>query len=301
LDPALLRPGRFDRRVVMSLPDVKGREEILKVHLAGKPVLPDVSVPTVAKETHGFSGADLANLVNEAAILAARNEHTGINLFDIEESIDRVLAGPARKSRKVSVKEKEIVAYHEAGHALVASSLPAADPVHKVTIVPRGETGGYTRLLPEEDRSLWSKGQFEAMLAVMMGGQAAEEIVFGDITTGASNDLQNANGVARRMVTEYGMSTSIGPRTIDTGSSGMPFMGKDFGQGNSHSEAVAEKIDDEIGNLLNKAQQTAKNIIKENRAKLNNLASRLLVDETVEGVDLRGILDSPGEDAPAVA
>ena len=301
LDPALLRPGRFDRRVVLSLPDVKGREEILNVHLTGKPVLSDVSVPTVAKETHGFSGADLANLVNEAAILAARNGHTGINLFDMEESIDRVLAGPARKSRKVSVKEKEIVAYHEAGHALVASSLPAADPVHKVTIVPRGEAGGYTRLLPEEDRSLWSKGQFEAMLAVMMGGQAAEEIVFGDITTGASNDLQNANGVARRMVTEYGMSTSIGPRTIDTDSGGMPFMGKNFGHGNSHSEAVAEKIDDEIGNLLNKAQQTAKNIIKENRAKLNNLASRLLVDETVEGVDLRGILDGPGEDAPAVA
>jgi cell division protease FtsH len=301
LDPALLRPGRFDRRVVLSLPDVKGREEILNVHLTGKPVLSDVSVPTIAKETHGFSGADLANLVNEAAILAARNGHTGINLFDMEESIDRVLAGPARKSRKVSVKEKEIVAYHEAGHALVASSLPAADPVHKVTIVPRGEAGGYTRLLPEEDRSLWSKGQFEAMLAVMMGGQAAEEIVFGDITTGASNDLQNANGVARRMVTEYGMSTSIGPRTIDTDSGGMPFMGKNFGHGNSHSEAVAEKIDDEIGNLLNKAQQTAKNIIKENRAKLNNLASRLLVDETVEGVDLRGILDGPVEDSPAVA
>jgi len=173
--------------------------------------------------------------------------------------------------------------------------------VHKVTIIPRGAAGGYTRLLPEEDRSLWSKGQFEAMLAVMMGGQAAEEIVFGDITTGASNDLQNANGVARRMVTEYGMSTSIGPRTIETGYGGMPFMGKDFAQGNNHSEAVAEKIDDEIGNLLNKAQQTAKNIIKENRSKLNNLASRLLVDETVEGVDLRGILDGPGEDAPAVA
>ena len=301
LDPALLRPGRFDRRVVLNLPDVKGREEILKVHLTGKPVLSDVSVPTVAKETHGFSGADLANLVNEAAILAARNGHTGIDLFDMEESIDRVLAGPARKSRKVSEKEKEIVAYHEAGHALVASSLTAADPVHKVTIIPRGAAGGYTRLLPEEDRSLWSKGQFEAMLAVMMGGQAAEEIVFGDITTGASNDLQNANGVARRMVTEYGMSTSIGPRTIETGYGGMPFMGKDFAQGNNHSEAVAEKIDDEIGNLLNKAQQTAKNIIKENRSKLNNLASRLLVDETVEGVDLRGILDGPGEDAPAVA
>lgn len=301
LDPALLRPGRFDRRVVMSLPDVKGREEILKVHLSGKPVLSDVNVPTVAKETHGFSGADLANLVNEAAILAARNGRTGINLFDMEESIDRVLAGPARRSRKVSEKEKEIVAYHEAGHALVASSLPAADPVHKVTIVPRGQAGGYTRLLPEEDRSLWSKGQFEAMLAVMMGGQAAEEIVFGDITTGASNDLQNANGLARRMVTEYGMSTSIGPRTFDNGSGGMTFMGREVGQGTNYSEAVAEKIDNEIGNLLTMAQQTAKNIINENRIKLNNLANRLLIDETVEGVDLRGILDGPVVDAPVVA
>jgi cell division protease FtsH len=300
LDPALLRPGRFDRRVVLSLPDVKGREEILKVHLNGKPVLSDVSVLTLAKETHGFSGADLANLVNEAAILAARNGRTGINLFDMEESIDRVLAGPARRSRKVSEKEKEIVAYHEAGHALVASSLPAADPVHKVTIVPRGAAGGYTRLLPEEDRALWSKGQFEAMLAVMMGGQAAEEIVFGDITTGASNDLQNANGVARRMVTEYGMSTSIGPRTFDNGSGGMVFMGREVGQSTNYSDAVAERIDNEIGHLLNKAQQTAKKIIIDQRVKLNNLASRLMIDETVEGIDLRAILEGPAEDSPAM-
>jgi cell division protease FtsH len=300
LDPALLRPGRFDRRVVLGLPDVKGREEILKVHLNGKPVLSDVSLTTVAKETHGFSGADLANLVNEAAILAARNGRTGINLFDMEESIDRVLAGPARKSRKVSEKEREIVAYHEAGHALVASSLPAADPVHKVTIVPRGMAGGYTRLLPEEDRTMWSKGQFEAMLAVMMGGQAAEEIVFGDITTGASNDLQNANGVARRMVTEYGMSTSIGPRTFDNGSGGMVFMGREVGQSANYSDALAERIDNEIGNLLNKAQQTAKNIINEQRIKLNNLAHRLMIDETVEGIDLRVILDGPAEDSPAM-
>jgi cell division protease FtsH len=301
LDSALLRPGRFDRRVVLSLPDVKGREEILKVHLNGKPVLSDLSVPTVAKETHGFSGADLANLCNEAAILAARNGRTGINLFDMEESIDRVLAGPARRSRKVSEKEREIVAYHEAGHALVASSLPAADPVHKVTIVPRGGAGGYTRLLPEEDRALWSKGQFEAMLAVMMGGQAAEEIVFGDITTGASNDLQNANGVARRMVTEYGMSASIGPRTFDNGSGGMVFMGREVGQSSNYSDAVAERIDNEIGNLLNKAQQTAKNIIIEQRIKLNNLANRLMTDETVEGIDLRVILEGPVEDSPALA
>ncbi len=300
LDTALLRPGRFDRRVMLSLPDVKEREAILKVHLNGKPVLSDVNVSTLAKQTHGFSGADLANLANEAAILAARNGRTGINLLDMEESIDRVLAGPARKSRVVSDQEKEIVAYHEAGHAVVASHLPQADPVHKVTIVPRGAAGGYTRLLPEEDRSLWSKGQFEAMLAVMMGGQAAEEIVFGDITTGASNDLQNANGVARRMVTEYGMSVEIGPRTFETGQS-MVYMGKEMGTGASYSDAIAEKIDSEIGHLLNKAQQTAKKIIAENRTKLTNLATRLISEETLEGPDLHGILDSPPDEAPAMA
>ncbi len=300
LDTALLRPGRFDRRVTLSLPDVREREDILKVHLNGKPVLSDVNVSTLAKQTHGFSGADLANLANEAAILAARNGRTGINLLDMEESIDRVLAGPARRSRQVSEQEKEIVAYHEAGHALVASNLPKADPVHKVTIVPRGTAGGYTRLLPEEDRNLWSKGQFEAMLAVMMGGQAAEEIVFGDITTGASNDLQNANGVARRMVTEYGMSTEIGPRTFETGQS-MVFMGKEMGSTANYSDAIAEKIDSEIGHLLTKAQQTAKKIIGENRTKLTKLATRLISDETLEGPDLHGILDSPPDDAPALA
>ena len=300
LDTALLRPGRFDRRVTLSLPDVREREDILKVHLNGKPVLADVNVSTLAKQTHGFSGADLANLANEAAILAARNGRTGINLLDMEESIDRVLSGPARRSRQVSEQEKEIVAYHEAGHALVASNLPKADPVHKVTIVPRGTAGGYTRLLPEEDRNLWSKGQFEAMLAVMMGGQAAEEIVFGDITTGASNDLQNANGVARRMVTEYGMSTEIGPRTFETGQS-MVFMGKEMGSTANYSDAIAEKIDSEIGHLLTKAQQTAKKIIGENRTKLTKLATRLISDETLEGPDLHGILDSPPDDAPALA
>jgi cell division protease FtsH len=296
LDPALLRPGRFDRQVVISLPDVRGREAILKVHTNGKPLLPDVDLSTVAKQTHGFSGADLANLVNESAILAARQDRTAINSRDLEESIDRVLAGPARKSKQISKKEKEIVAYHEAGHALVAAHLPDADPVHKVTIVPRGAAGGYTRLLPEEDRGLWSKGQFEAMLAVMMGGQTAEEIVFGDITTGASNDLQNANGVARRMVTEYGMSETIGPRTFDSGH-GTVFLGKELTQGQNYSDAIAEKIDNEIGLLLQKAQRTAKKIIQDNRNRLTNLANRLISDETVEGPDLLNLLKGPSEEA----
>ena len=246
LDPALLRPGRFDRRVVMDLPDVVGREAILNVHLKGKPVHEDVDVSIMAKQTHGFSGADLANLVNEAAILAVRQGRDTIGLLDLEEAVDRVIAGPARKSRQISQREKEIVAYHEAGHALLASQLPDADPVHKVTIVGRGSAGGYTRMLPEEDRNLWSKTQFEAMLAVMMGGQAAEEIVFGDITTGASSDLQSANNVARKMVTEYGMSGELGPRTFGSGQ-GTVFLGKEFGQSPDYSDAVAEKIDTEIG------------------------------------------------------
>ena len=217
LDPALLRPGRFDRRVVLDLPDVRGREAILNVHIKGKPAMADVDLRTLARQTHGFSGADLANLLNEAAILAARQDRHSITQKDLDEAVDRVIAGPARKSREVSQKEREIIAYHEAGHALVAASLPHADPVHKVTIVSRGNAGGYTRLLPEEDRGLWSKGQFEAMLAVMMGGQTAEEVVMGDITTGASNDLQNASRIARKMVTEYGMSDSLGPRSFDPG------------------------------------------------------------------------------------
>ena len=300
LDPALLRPGRFDRRVVMDLPDVKGREAILNVHLKGKVVLKDVDIPTMAKQTHGFSGADLANVVNEAAILAARENKDGIGLLDLEEAVDRVIGGPARKSRQISPREREIVAYHEAGHALLASQLPAADPVHKVTIIGRGSAGGYTRMLPEEDRSLWSKTQFEAMLAVMMGGQAAEEIVFGDITTGASSDLQNANGVARKMVTEYGMSGELGPRTFGSGHSTV-FLGKELREGNDYSDAVAEKIDSEISSFLRCAQERAKQVIEANRAKLTLLANKLLVDETVEGAELLQLLGVSPEDAALAA
>ena len=300
LDPALLRPGRFDRRVTLELPDIKGREAILGVHLKGKPVLADVDIQTIAKETHGFSGADLANLVNEAAILAARRDKKGIGPPEFEEAIDRVIVGPARKSREVSEREREIVAYHEAGHALVAAQLPNADPVHKVTIVSRGAAGGYTRLLPDEERSLWSKGQFEAMLAVMMGGQSAEELVIGDITTGASNDLQNASKLARRMVTEYGMSGKLGPRTFDAGQE-MVLLGKELAQGHSYSDAVAEKIDAEIGDLLHKAQQTAKSVIEVHRAKLTLLAKRLLAQETIEGPELQELLAGSPQGTPLAA
>ena len=292
LDPALLRPGRFDRRVVLDLPDIKGREAILGVHLKGKPLDETVSVNTLAKQTAGFSGADLANLVNEAAILAARENKDSIGGDEFEESVDRVIAGPARRSRRVSDKEKKVIAYHEAGHAIVAAHVPGADPVHKVTIVARGAAGGYTRMLPEEDRGLYSKGQFEAQMAVMMGGKTAEEIVFGEVTTGASNDLQQASKIARRMVTEFGMSESLGPRAFDESS--MVFLGKELAQGRNYSDAVAEEIDSEIGKLLEKSKATAKRILTENRARLDRLAGRLIEVETLDGDQLTDLLVGGG-------
>ncbi len=299
LDPALLRPGRFDRRVVLDLPDVKGREAILAVHLKGKPLDDTVDVGIVAKETAGFSGADLANLVNEAAILAARENKESIGAGDFEESVDRVIAGPARRSRRVSDKEKKIIAYHEAGHALVAAHIPGADPVHKVTIVSRGAMGGYTRLLPEEDRILRSKAQFEADLAVMMGGKTAEEIVFGEATTGASDDLQRASKVARRMVTEFGMSESLGPRAFDEGA-GMVFLGKELTQGRNYSDAVAKQIDSEIGKLLNRSKATAVRILTKNRDRLDRLAGRLIEVETLDGDHLNMLLQGDEPEPAAI-
>jgi len=301
LDPALLRPGRFDRRVMVGLPDVVGREAILNVHMRGKPVVPDLDLQALARQTHGFSGADLANLVNEGAILTARENRSEISLQDLEEAMDRVTVGPASKSRKISEKEREIVAYHEAGHALVAAALPAADPVHKVTIVAHGSAGGYTRMIPEEDRALWSKGQFEAMLAVMMGGQTAEGIAMGDITTGASNDLQNASAIARKMVTEYGMSEDLGPRTFGAGQD-LIFLGKELAQGPNYSDDVAARIDAEIESFLCKARDIATQVIETNRAKLTLIANRLLSDETLEGPDLQGLLSGTSlEEVPLAA
>ncbi len=295
LDPALLRPGRFDRRVVLDLPDIKGREAILGVHLKGKPLDDSVIVNTLAKQTAGFSGADLANLVNEAAILAARENKDSIGADEFEESVDRVIAGPARRSRRVSDKEKKVIAYHEAGHAIVAAHVPGADPVHKVTIVARGAAGGYTRMLPEEDRGLYSKGQFEAQMAVMMGGKTAEEIVFGEVTTGASNDLQQASKIARRMVTEFGMSESLGPRAFDESS--MVFLGKELAQGRNYSDAVAKKIDSEIDKLLDKSKATAKRILTKNRDRLDRLAGRLIEVETLDGDHLNDLLVGGGTQA----
>jgi len=300
LDPALVRPGRFDRRVVLDAPDVRGREAILEVHLKGKPVAQGLDLRTIARVTPGFSGADLANLANEAAILAAREGKDEIGIEEFEEAIDRLVAGPARKSKRVSEEERKVVAFHEAGHALVASQLPKADPVHKVTIVPRGASGGHTRQLPDEDRGLWSKGQFEAMLAVMMGGQAAEQLVLGDVTTGASNDLQNATSLARKMVTEYGMSEALGPQTFDTGRDQV-FLGMELGERRTHSDAMAEKIDAEVGALLRKARDAAQRVIKLNRARLNRVVEGLLAEETLSGARLEQLLQSAAEDEALAA
>ncbi len=301
LDPALLRPGRFDRRVVLDNPDVRGREQILKVHSKGKPLAEDIDMERIAKQTMGFSGADLANLVNESAILAARRSKVTITNDEFAESIDRVIAGPARKSRVVNEREKEITAYHEAGHALVGYMLPKADMPYKVTIVARGMSGGHTRYLPDEDRHLWTKGQFEDMMAAAMGGRVAEEIIFEDVTTGASNDLEQATNIARTMVTRYGMSSKLGPRTFGKREE-LVFLGREISEQRDYSEKIARDIDEEVYGLVDHAYEKATKVINDNRDKLALLARHLLAHETVEGDELRDLLD-PGSDgaAPAVA
>ncbi len=306
LDPALLRPGRFDRRVVLDNPDVRGREQILKVHSKGKPLAEDIDMERIAKQTMGFSGADLANLVNESAILAARRSKVTITNEEFAESIDRVIAGPARKSRVVNEREKEITAYHEAGHALVGYMLPKADMPYKVTIVARGMSGGHTRYLPDEDRNLWTKGQFEDMMAAAMGGRVAEEIIFEDVTTGASNDLEQATNIARTMVTRYGMSSKLGPRTFGKREE-LVFLGREISEQRDYSDKIAEDIDAEVYGLVENAYAKATKVITDNRERLSQLARHLMAHETVEGDELKEILDSdpdsaaPAEAAPAPA
>ena len=306
LDPALLRPGRFDRRVVLDNPDVRGREQILKVHSKGKPLAEDIDMERIAKQTMGFSGADLANLVNESAILAARRSKVTITNEEFAESIDRVIAGPARKSRVVNEREKEITAYHEAGHALVGYMLPKADMPYKVTIVARGMSGGHTRYLPDEDRNLWTKGQFEDMMAAAMGGRVAEEIIFEDVTTGASNDLEQATNIARTMVTRYGMSSKLGPRTFGKREE-LVFLGREISEQRDYSDKIAEDIDAEVYGLVEHAYATATKVITDNRERLSQLARHLMAHETVEGDELKEILDpdpdgaAPAEAAPAPA
>jgi len=281
LDPALLRPGRFDRRVVLDRPDWVGRKKIFEVHTRGKPLSPDVDLERVAKGTVGFVGADIENLVNEAAILAARRNRKSISMSEFMEATEKVMLGPERKSRVITDKEKEIIAYHEAAHALVARMTPGADPVQKVSIIARGTSGGYTLLLPEDDRTLVSKSRFMARLAVFLGGRVAEEVVFDDITTGASNDLEQATRIARSMVTQYGMSDSLGPLTFGEKEE-LVFLGKEIGEQRNYSEDVAQVIDEEVRSLVNEAYEHARGIITRYRDKLTAIAEKLEEEETLE-------------------
>ena len=298
LDPALLRPGRFDRRVVLDLPDLNGRVAILKVHSGGKPLGLDVGLETLGKQTPGFSGADLANLVNEAALLTARRNKKLIGMSEFEEAIDRVIAGPERRSRVISEREREMTAFHEAGHALVAWKLPHADPVHKISIVARGGMGGYTRLVPDEDRFLWTRNQFEDMLATALGGRIAEELTFNEVTTGASNDLETATRISLRMIKQYGMSPNLGPRTFGRREE-LVFLGREIHEERDYSDKVAEEIDQEVQRLIQNAYDTAKDILVDNSEKLSEVAGYLIEHESVEGDDLRRLFDGP-DARPAV-
>ena len=281
LDPALLRPGRFDRRIVVDHPDANGREAILKVHTRGKPLDMDVNLDSLARRTPGFSGADLANLVNEAALLAARREKSKITMSEFEMSIDRVIAGPERKSRLISDKEKEMVAYHEVGHAIVSELLPLADPVHKVSILPRGMALGYTMQLPLQDKYLTTKSELLDDVAGLLGGRAAEKLVFGDVTTGANNDLDRATEIARAMVCEFGMSDVLGPVTLGK-RHGNPFLGRDIMEDRNYSEEVAKSIDSEVKRIVDGGFERADQLLVENRDKLTEIVRVLLEKETLE-------------------
>ena len=292
LDPALLRPGRFDRRVILDRPDINGRIAILKVHTNGKPLDETASLEVLGKETAGFTGADLANLVNEAAILAARRDKKAIGVEELEESIDRVIAGPERKSRRISPREKEITAYHESGHALVARMLPNADPVHKISIVARGMTLGHTRQLPTEDRYMITRAQFKDMLATLLGGHTAEGIIFNEITTGSQNDIEQATKLARKMITDFGMSEKLGPRTFGHKEE-LVFLGREISEQRDYSDKVAEQIDDEVHSIIQQAYKTAKKILTENKPKLIQIAEKLINQETIEGGGLDELFDAP--------
>ena len=288
LDPALLRPGRFDRRVILDRPDIIGRTAILQVHAKGKAVDKSVDLEVLAKQTVGFSGADLANLMNEAAILAARRGKKTIAMNDFEESIDRVMAGPERKSRKISPKEKEITAYHEAGHVLVAKILPNADPIHKVSIVARGMSLGHTRQLPIEDRYLMTRAQFKDMLAMLLGGHTAEELIFHETTTGAQDDIERVTKMARAMVTTFGMSEKLGPRTFGHREE-MVFLGREISEQRDYSDKIAEEIDDEVYDIIQQAHKEARRILTKNKSRLVLIAERLVTKETLEGEELEAL------------
>jgi cell division protease FtsH len=290
LDPALLRPGRFDRQVVIDRPDLEGRRAILKVHARGKPLDPSSDLDVIARRTPGFTGADLANVVNEGALLTARRSKKSIGIVELEEAIDRVMAGPERRSRLISDREKKVIAYHEGGHALVAWVLPNADPVHKITIIPRGRALGYTMTLPVEDKFLMTRQELIDELAMLLGGRVAEELVFADITTGAQNDLDRATKIARQMVTEYGMSDKLGPMTLGQ-KQGEVFLGRDFASHPDYSDQVAFEIDSEIRDLIDQAHDEALEILTDMRDRLDQIAMALIEKETIEKEELVQLLD----------
>jgi cell division protease FtsH len=288
LDPALLRPGRFDRQIAVDRPDLKGREEILKVHAKNKPISNEVELISYARRTPGFTGADLANVLNEAALLAAREGKKAITSPQIDEAIDRVMAGPQRKSRIMSDEERRVTAYHEAGHALVAHALPHTDPVHKITIMPRGRALGYTMVLPDDDKYSTTRNQLLDQLAYSLGGRAAEELIFHDPSTGASNDIEKATALARAMVTQYGMTEAIGAIKLGSDSS-EPFMGRDFGHQRDYSESVASIVDSEIRKLIENAHQEAYDILVANREIMDAMVVRLLEVETLNKEEIAAI------------
>ncbi len=294
LDPALLRPGRFDRRVVLDRPDIRGREEILDIHLRGKPLANDVEVPVLAQSTPGFVGADLENMVNEGAILAARHNQKIIHQKDFQDSIERVIAGPERKSRLISEDEKRIIAYHEAGHAVVSQALPESDTVHKISITARGQASGYTLIFPEEDRTLMAKKKFIADMIGLLGGRVAEELVFSDITSGASNDLERVTKMARKMVTQLGMSKELGPMVYGQRDE-LPFLGREISEQRDYSEDIAQKIDQEIQRIVNDAYDRAKQILTKYRHELDTVAEQLMEVETMTREEFNEIFPAPVE------
>ncbi|KXG44858.1 ATP-dependent zinc metalloprotease FtsH [Tepidibacillus infernus] len=291
LDPALLRPGRFDRQITVDRPDVKGREEILKVHARNKPLADDIKLDVIARRTPGFTGADLENLLNEAALLAARKNLKAITMLEIDEAIDRVIAGPEKKSRLISEKEKKIVAYHEAGHTIVGYHLEHADQVHKVTVVPRGSAGGYTVMLPKEDRYFMTKPELLDKITGLLGGRVAEEIVLGEVSTGAHNDFERATSIARRMVTEFGMSEKLGPMQFGHGQ-GQVFLGRDFNREQNYSDKVAYEIDLEIRRFIEESYQRCKQVLEEHRDELELVAQTLMVKETLDADQIKQLIEN---------
>lgn len=290
LDPALLRPGRFDRQILVGAPDVKGREDVLKVHSKNKPLADEVKLDVLAKRTPGFTGADLENLMNEAALLAVRNNKKKIGMMELEEAITRVIAGPEKKSRVISEKDRKLTAFHEAGHAVVMKLLPNADPVHQISIIPRGMAGGYTMPLPDEDRAYMSKSRLEDEMVGLLGGRVAEKLVIGDISTGAKSDIERASAIARKMVMEFGMSEELGPISFGSGHDEV-FIGRDFGKSRNFSEEVAATIDSEVRRLIDEAYSKAQKLLTDNMDKLTRVAEELLKREKLEAQEFNTIFE----------